>query len=45
MDDIGWQVFLFLGLLLFIGLPIYCIVCSRSECCFKDKNKINYEIV
>ena len=43
MTDIDWQVFLFFSLLLFIGLPIYCIVCSRSDCCSKEKN--NYEIV
>ena len=45
MNDIGWQVFLFLSLIFFIGLPIFCIVCSKSDCCTEDKNKINYEIV
>ena len=45
MDNIGWQVLLLLGLMLFIGLPIYCIVCSRIDCCKKEINKKNYEIV
>ena len=45
MNDIGWQVFLFLSLIFFIGLPVCCIVCSKSDCCLKEINKKNYEIV